>query len=170
MIARGVWTFIVEPFSSRLPKSLSRLRIFVLRVFGARIGRGCTVFPGSSVLMPWNLELDDLVVIGPSVIIYNFATIKIRRQTVISQRCFLCTGSHDYTEPSMPLTWKPIDIGAECWMAAEAFIAPGVTVADGVVVGARSVVTRSIDAPWTVWAGNPAKLIKARQMKDNHEA
>ncbi|PKO76154.1 MAG: putative colanic acid biosynthesis acetyltransferase [Betaproteobacteria bacterium HGW-Betaproteobacteria-15] len=139
-------------------------------MFGARIGKRCLVLPGVKVLMPWNLELDEFVAIGHSAEIYNFASIRIRRMSVISQRCFLCTGSHDYLDPTMPLIWKPIDIGSECWIAAEAFIAPGVTITDGVVVGARSVVTRSIETPWTVWAGNPAKLIKARNMKDAYDA
>lgn len=169
-MARGLWTFVVEPLVRWLPKPCSFIRIFALRMFGARIGKRCLVLPGVKVLMPWNLELDGFVAIGHSVDIYNFAPIRIRRMSVVSQRCFLCTGSHDYGDPTMPLTWKPIDIGSECWIAAEAFIAPGVTLADGVVIGARSVVTRSIETPWTVWAGNPAKLIKARHMKDAHEA
>ena len=169
-MARGLWTFVVEPLVRWLPKSCSFIRIFFLRMFGSRIGSHCLVMPGVKVLMPWNLELDEFVAVGHSVDIYNFAPIRIRRMSVVSQRCYLCTGSHDYSDPKMPLTFKPIDIGSECWVAAEAFIAPGVTIADGVVVGARSVVTRSIDAPWTVWAGNPAKLIKARQMKETHEA
>lgn len=165
-MARGLWTFIVEPLVRWLPKSCSVIRIFALRVFGARIGKRCLVMPGVKVLMPWNLELDEFVAVGHSVDIYNHAPIRIRRMSVVSQRCFLCTGSHDYLDQTMPLTWKPIDIGSECWVAAEAFIAPGVTIADGVVVGARSVVSRSIDSPWTVWAGNPAKLVKARLMKE----
>lgn len=165
-LARGLWTHIVEPVVRWLPKYCSFIRIFFLRLFGARIGARCLVLPGVKVLMPWHLDLDEFVAIGNSVEIYNFAPVRIRRMTVVSQRCFLCTGSHDHLDPTMPLTWKPIEIGSECWVAAEAFIAPGVTIANGVVVGARSVVTRSIDSPWTVWAGNPAKQIKARHMKE----
>ncbi|WP_180127369.1 putative colanic acid biosynthesis acetyltransferase [Rhodoferax sp. BLA1] len=168
-IARGLWTFVAEPLVRWLPKSCSFIRIFFLRVFGARIGKNCLVMPGVKVLMPWNLELDEFVAIGHSVDLYNFALIRIRRMSVVSQRCYLCTGSHDYSDQAMPLTFKPISIGSECWVAAEAFIAPGVTIADGVVVGARAVVTRSINTPWSVWAGHPAKLIKARQMKDVHD-
>lgn len=168
-LARGLWTYIAEPLVRWLPKSFSSVRIFALRLFGARIEQRCLVMPGVKVLMPWNLQLDEFVAIGHSVDIYNFAPIRVRRMSVVSQRTFLCTGSHDHADPTMPLTWKPIDIGSECWVAAEAFIAPGVTLANGVVIGARSVVARSIETPWTVWAGNPARLVKARHMKARHE-
>ena len=168
-LARGLWTYIAEPLVRWLPKSFSPVRVFALRMFGAHIGQRCLVMPGVKVLMPWNLQLDEFVAIGHSVDIYNFAPIRVRRMSVVSQRSFLCTGSHDHADPTMPLTWQPIDIGSECWVAAEAFIAPGVTLANGVVVGARSVVARSIETPWTVWAGNPARLVKARHMKGCHE-
>ena len=96
--------------------------------------------------------------------IYNYALVRINDMTVISQRCYLCTGSHDYTHPHMPLIWKPIVIGSECWVAAEAFIAPGVKIGNGVVIGARSVVTRNMP-DWMVCAGNPCLPIKPRVIK-----
>lgn len=169
-IVRGLWTYGMEPVVRWLPKSCSFIRIGALRLFGARIGKRCLVLPGVRVLMPWHLSLDEFVAIGRSVEVYNFAHVRIRRMTVVSQRCFLCTGSHDYLDPTMPLIWKPIDIGSECWVAAEAFIGPGVSIANGVVVGARTAVSRSIGTPWTVWAGNPAKFIKTRHMKGANEA
>lgn len=168
-LARGLWTYTAEPLVRWLPKAFSPVRIACLRLFGARIGRRCLILPGVKILMPWNLVLEEFVAIGRSVDIYNFAPVTIHRMSVVSQRCYLCTGSHDYSDPAMPLVYKPIDIGSECWIAAEAFIAPGISVADGVVIGARSVVTRSIETPWTVWAGHPAKPVKARKMKVSHE-
>jgi len=169
LIARGLWSFFVEPIVRWLPKSCSFLRVFCLRLFGAKIGSNCLILPGVKVLIPWNLELEDSVAIGRSVDIYNFASVRIRRMSVVSQRCFLCTGSHDYTSQSMPLIWDRIDIGSECWIAAEVFIAPGVAIADGVVVGARAVLTKTIENAWTVWGGHPAKMLKIREMKDANE-
>jgi putative colanic acid biosynthesis acetyltransferase WcaF len=104
------------------------------------------------------------VAIGRHVNFYNFALITIRRQTVVSQDVYLCTGSHNYQLPDMPLTFQPITIGSECWLAAGAFVCPGVSIADGVVVGARAVVTKSIKDTWTVHAGNPSVRVKQRKM------
>ena len=170
IILRRIAWLIAQPLMLLPTRQMSFLRIGILRLFGATIGANCLIMSKVRVLMPWNLVLDDFVAIGNSVEIYNFAQVRIRRMTVISQRCYICTGSHDYTNPTMPLIWKPIGIGEECWVAAEAFIAPGVTVANGVVVGARSVVTKSIESPWSVWAGNPAKHVKNRAMKDSSES
>ena len=144
-IKRGIWQFIISPFFMLLPRSASKLRIGLLRLMGAKIGQNCLIEPKIKVLMPWNLELGDYVAIARGVDIYNYALVRINDMTVISQRCYLCTGSHDYTHPHMPLIWKPIVIGSECWVAAEAFIAPGVKIGNGVVIGARSVSYTHLD-------------------------
>jgi putative colanic acid biosynthesis acetyltransferase WcaF len=163
-LRRGAWTYLVEPLVRWLPKSCSPLRIAALRAMGARIGPDCLILPGVSVLMPWNLHLHDHVAIGERANIYNFATVEIGRMTVVSQFTHLCTGSHDYRKNDMPLIFSPIAIGAEVWVAAGVFVAPGVQIADGAVVGAMSVVTKSLLEPWTVYGGNPCRRIKARRM------
>jgi putative colanic acid biosynthesis acetyltransferase WcaF len=111
------------------------------------------------------LILDSYVAIGRDVEIYNFAPVKIGRMTVVSQYCFLCTGSHDYTNKSMPLIWKPILIGSNCWIAAKTYVAPNVSIFDGAVIGACSVVTRNMPE-WMVCAGNPCVPIKERKIFD----
>jgi putative colanic acid biosynthesis acetyltransferase WcaF len=164
LVKRGLWTFMLEPSVRWWPKALSPLRVAALRLMGAQIGPSCLILPGVKVLMPWNLILEDHVAIGRHVNFYNFALITIRRQTVVSQDVYLCTGSHNYQLPDMPLTFQPITIGSECWLAAGAFVCPGVSIADGVVVGARAVVTKSIKDTWTVHAGNPSVRVKQRKM------
>jgi putative colanic acid biosynthesis acetyltransferase WcaF len=159
---RALWQYGLQPLVRWLPKSLSPLRVVALRIMGARIGPACLILPGVRVLMPWNLELADHVAIGEGVNIYNFAKITIGRMTVVSQFTYLCTGSHDHERIDMPLTFAPISIGEQSWLAADVFVAPGVTIADGAVVGARSVVTRSLPDSWTVYAGHPCRRIKAR--------
>ena len=169
LIKRGLWTYVLEPVVRWWPKAFSPLRVAALRLMGAQIGPRCLILPGVKVLMPWNLIMEDHVAIGRHVDFYNFAPITIRRQTVVSQDVFLCTGSHDYRQPDMPLTHQPITIGSECWLAAGAFVCPGVSIADGVVIGARSVVTRSVTAPWTVHGGNPSQYLKDRKMIHSQE-
>jgi putative colanic acid biosynthesis acetyltransferase WcaF len=116
--------------------------------------------------MPWNLEMGDFVAIAEGVNIYNFAFTKIGSRTCISQRVWLCTGTHDYRKANFPLLWRPITIGESAWIAAEAFVHPGTNVGAGTVVGARSVISGDL-ADWTVYAGNPARAIKRR---DSFEA
>ena len=103
--------------------------------------------------------------LGPRVNLYNLGTITIGSNTVISQDSYLCGGTHDYTRPTMPLIKAPITVGDKVWICAGAFIGPGVTIGDGAVVGARAVVVKDVE-PWTVVAGNPAKMIKRRVIQD----
>lgn len=164
-LKRAIWQFIIRPLFYILPVPAYKLRIGLLKLMGAKIGHTCLVEPKVNVLMPWNLELGNYVVLGREVEIYNYAPVIINDMTVISQRCYLCTGTHDYTHPYMPLIWKPITIGSECWVAAEAFIAPGVEIGNGTVIGARSVVTKNMPE-WMVCAGNPCKPIKIRTIQE----
>lgn len=162
-LRRGVWTYLVEPLVRWLPKSCSPARVAALRLMGAHIEPHCTILPGVRVLMPWNLNLGEHVAIGEGVNLYNFAPITVGRMSVVSQFCFLCTGSHDYNRADMPLTYAPIQIGEQAWVAADVYVAPGMQIADGAVVGARSVVTRSLTEPWAVYAGHPARKLKRRE-------
>jgi putative colanic acid biosynthesis acetyltransferase WcaF len=159
---RFLWTFIFEPTVRWLPKHFSVLRIILLRIFGAKIGSNCIVLRGVRVTMPWNLIVGDFVSIGESVNIYNFGIVKIDSETTISQYNYLCTGSHDYDDPGFPLIYGDISIGKFCWIASGCFVSPGVSISDGVVVGAKSLIIKDISEPWTVWAGHPARKIKKR--------
>lgn len=164
-VKRVLWEWFLKPLFLALPRPFSNVRIAILRLMGAQIGDRCLIDPGVNVLMPWNLHLASSVAIGRQVEIYNYAPVEIGTMTVISQYTYLCTGTHDYTHPHMPLTWKPIRIGSECWLAAGVFVAPGVTVGDGAVVGARSVVTKNVP-PWMVCAGNPCRPLKPRVIRE----
>jgi putative colanic acid biosynthesis acetyltransferase WcaF len=115
--------------------------------------------------MPWNLEMKDYACIGPGVDCYNAAPIVIGNHATISQRTYLCTASHDLTSATHPQIEKPIVIEDRAWVAAEAFVGPGVTIGEGAVVGARGCVFKDVE-PWTVVGGNPARFIKKRTIKD----
>jgi len=112
--------------------------------------------------------MDEFSAIGDSVEIYNLAPIRIGANSVVSQRSYLCTATHDYTKSNFPINSLPITVGASAWIAAAAFVAPGINVGEGAVVGACSVVTKDVP-PWTVCAGNPCRVIKPRRLEDPAE-
>jgi putative colanic acid biosynthesis acetyltransferase WcaF len=168
-VKRFIWQYVFQPIFWLLPSPLSRVKIGILRIWGAKIGKDILIRQRVRVLMPWNLAIGNVVAIGSGVNFYNFATVTIDNQVVVSQDVFLCTGSHDYSHPEMPLICKPIAIRSYSWVAAGAFVGPGVTVGEGSVIGARSVVTKDT-APWAVLAGNPAKLLKYRQLKASSDS
>ncbi|EKO36170.1 transferase hexapeptide repeat protein [SAR86 cluster bacterium SAR86E] len=164
-IYRGIW-WITYFFVFRfIPNPFHKIRIFLLRLFGASIAWNCAVYPSVSIWSPRNLTMQSGSALGPRVICYNPGNISIGKNTTVSQGCHLCSGTHDVerasirTNPFMKLVTKPIIIKDYCWITADVYIGPGVTVNDGVVVGARSVVVKSLSS-WSVYAGNPVKLRK----------
>lgn len=162
--ARAAWTVVWKLLYRPSPRWLHGWRRLLLRCFGARIGRAAHPYPGAWIWAPWNLTMDDDSCLADGVDCYSVASVHLGRSALVSQRAFLCTATHDYTDPEFPLIARPITIAAGAWVAAEAFVAPGVTVGEGAVVGARAVVTKDVE-PWTVVAGNPARVIGVRKLK-----
>lgn len=156
------WLLLFRPTPKRLGNGW---RQWLLRRFGTVIHGEALVLPSCKILQPWELELGDGVTLGEEVKIYNYALVSIGAMSIVSQYSYLCTGTHDYSHPFMPLLWEPITVGSECWIAADVFIAPGVSIGDGSVIGARSVVTKDIPA-WNVCVGNPCKPIKPRIVRN----
>ncbi|HVS53806.1 MAG TPA: WcaF family extracellular polysaccharide biosynthesis acetyltransferase [Opitutaceae bacterium] len=152
------WGVVAVLFRSS-PNFFPGWRNFLLRCFGARIGRGVRIHPSVRVMFPWNLALADHVVIGHGANLYALAPISIASHVLISQGVHLCAGSHDYRQPHFPIAHAPITIGSGTWIAAEAFVGPGVNVGAGAVVGARSVVMNDVAAR-TLVAGNPARVVR----------
>jgi len=159
--ARLVWNAIWFCLFLPSPRPLHAWRRLLLRLFGATVGRGTHVYPSARIWAPWNLQLGDECGIGDRVTLYSQSKITVGQRAVISQGAHLCGGTHDYTRPGFPLVAAPITIGAEAWLAAECFVLPGITIGEGAVIGARSVVTNDMPA-WTVCAGHPCKPIKQR--------
>lgn len=162
-LQRTLWA-LCKPLFRFSPRILFGWRNFLLRLFGARIGRHVHIYNSAQIYFPWNLEVGDWSAIGEQAYIYNLGSIHIGSQVTISQRAHLCAGTHDYTDPSLPLQKPPIVIEDQAWICADAFVGPGVTVGEGALVGARAVATRDVE-PWQVVVGNPAKPIKKRELK-----
>ena len=155
-----VWTLLFRPS----PAFLRGWRRFLLRCFGARLGRGVKVMPSTRVWAPWNLTMGDEACLSHDVDCYNVAPIEIGAHATVSQYAFLCAASHDISDPRMGLITAPIRIGPAAWVCAGAFVAMGVTVGEGAVVGARAVAVKDV-APWTVVAGNPARVLRKRELR-----
>ena len=164
LVRRAIWQCVQPVFWPKRPRALSALRVGLLRLFGAHIGQNVLICGGVRVTVPWLLQMDDYAVLGDDVEVYNLAPVHIGAHAVISQRVYLCTATHDHTLTDFPLYAKPITVGAQSWLAAGVFVSPGLTIGEGSVVGAQSVVTRNVD-PWMVAAGNPCRVIKPRVLK-----
>ncbi len=163
-LGRVAWGLVYWTLFRPSPRPLHAWRAWLLRCFGARLGGGTHIYPGAVIWAPWNLECGDAVGVASGAILYNQGAIRIGARAVVSQGAHLCSGTHDYEHPGFPLLTRPISIGAEVWLAAECFVHPGVTVGEGAVVGARSVVVKDLP-PWMVCAGNPAKPLKPRRLR-----
>lgn len=162
-LRRILWA-LATPLFRCSPRICFGWRSFLLRLFGARVGRGTHIYNSAVICMPWNLTIGDQSCIGEWALVYSLGPVTIGSRTTISQRVHLCAGTHDYADPTLPLLKPPITIGDQAWICADAFVGPGVTVGAGAVVGARAVATRDV-APWVVVAGNPAREIKKRELR-----
>lgn len=152
---RTVWLLAYRPS----PKMFHGWRRGLLRLFGAKIASNAYPHPSVRIWAPWNLEMGSLSCLGPYVDCYCVDKVTIGPRATVSQYSYLCTATHDYRDSRMPLVTAPIVIGERAWVAADAFLGPGVTIGAGAVVGARASVFRPVEA-WTVVGGNPARLIR----------
>jgi putative colanic acid biosynthesis acetyltransferase WcaF len=152
-LARAIFFLTPLPFPSAF-------RVALLRAFGAQIGEGAVIREGVNISFPWRLTLGNHVWLGEEVMILSLAPVCIGSNVCISQRAFLCAGSHDFRAEAFDLISKPITVGDGCWIAAAVFIAAGVEIGTGSVVSAGSVVIGNVP-PRVLVRGNPAEVIRA---------
>ena len=164
-VIRAVWILIGRPIFRMTFHNWYGIRRWILRAFGATVGRGVRVRPSAKIEIPWNLTLEDGAVVGDHAILYSLGRITIGERAIVSQYAHLCAGTHDYTSRTFKLLKLPITIGREAWVATEAFVGPGVEVGELAVLGARSCAYRSLEEGM-VHVGNPAKPLKQRDLRD----
>jgi len=163
-LVQGAWFFMGLPLlrCSWIPSS--SFRVLLLRMFGARIGSGVVIKPGVRVKYPWRLTIGDNSWVGEDAWIDNLGEVTIGVNACISQGAYLCTGNHDWADPAFGLIVEPITAGPGSWIAARATICPGVSLGEGSVAAAGSVVSRNVPA-WEIHAGTPAVRVGIRRLK-----
>ena len=163
---RLVWGVVWPMATWFLPRSLGMTwKRMWLRLFGAKIAKTANVYSSAKVYYPANLVMEEYSCLASDVDCYNVDMITIGANTTVSQGAYLCTASHDITNPLNPLITAPIVIEDQAWVGAKAYIGMGVTIGQGAVVGATASVYKDVE-PWTVVGGNPAKFIKKRVIKN----
>ncbi len=164
-IKRILWT-ITSPAFFLSPRNMFYWRSFLLRIFGAKVGKNVNIYPSAKIYMPWNLKIGEFSSIGEWALIYNIGKVEIGKSVTISHKTQLCSGTHDYTNPKLPLIKKRIIIHDYVWICTDAFIGPGCEIGEGSIVGAKTVVVKNL-GNWSIFVGNPAKFLKRREIMKN---
>lgn len=149
-------------FSSRFP--INGFKIFLLRLFGAKVGRGVVVKPSVNIKSPWFLEIGDFAWIGEKAWIDNLVRVRIGSHACISQGAMLLTGNHDYKKPSFDLVTGEITLEQGVWIGAQATVCPGVICRSHAVLTVGSVATKELDA-YGIYTGNPAVKVRERKIE-----
>jgi putative colanic acid biosynthesis acetyltransferase WcaF len=162
-IIQIIW-FLLHPMLITNPfLPFSGLRVWVLRSFGAKIGKGVTIKPGVQIKYPWRLIVGDYVWIGENVWIDNLANVHIESHCCLSQGAMLLTGNHNYKNTTFDLIIGEIFLEKGAWVGAKAMVCPKVTVKSHAVLSACSVATKDLE-PYTIYTGNPAVAVRKREI------
>jgi len=156
-----LWYFVQSTLFAWSPQILYKYRAFLLSLFGAEIGKNVKIRPSCKITYPWKITIGDYTWIGDDVVLYSLGKIEIGRNVVISQKSYLCTGSHDYKADHFDIYSNNIKIEDKVWIATDVYIAPGVMIGEAAVVGARSSVFKNLPSN-SICIGSPAKVIKKR--------
>jgi len=156
-----LWWIVQSILFKTSPQFMYGWRRFLLRLFGATIGKNVIIRPSVHTQFPWKVNIGDHSWIGDDVVLYSLGEIEIGKNVVVSQRSYLCTGTHDYTSLDFSISAHKIEIKDKCWLATDVFVAPGVTIDSGTVVGARSSVFNNLPSGM-ICIGSPAKPLRKR--------
>ena len=157
------WRFSWLFFCQWTPKFFNPWRVLVLKIFGANLSGMPFIHSTAMIQIPWNLNMKHRACLGENANAYSLGKIKILERATIAQEAYLCTGTHDFNDPSLQLITKPITVGKNAFIGARAMILPGVCIGDRAIVGAMSVVSKDVPDHQIV-AGNPAKKIGDRSL------
>jgi putative colanic acid biosynthesis acetyltransferase WcaF len=157
-----LWWIVESTLFAMSPQFLYGWRRFLLRMFGAKIGKGVLVRSTAKFTYPWKVTIGDYSWIGEETVLYSLDDIIIGKNVAVAHGAYFNTGLHDYTTEEFTILSKKINIGDECWITNDVYIAPGVTIGKGTVVGARSSVYKDLPEN-KICMGSPAKIIRARK-------
>lgn len=158
------WWLVQSILFGCSPQFMYGWRRFLLRVFGAKIGKNVIIRPSARITYPWKVSIGNHSWIGDDVVLYSLGNIEIGEHVVVSQKGYICTGTHDYEDVGFKIYAKDIIIKDQCWLATDVFVSPGIQINEGTVVGARSTVIHDLDS-FSVYVGSPAKFIKKRKIE-----
>jgi putative colanic acid biosynthesis acetyltransferase WcaF len=156
-----LWWLVQATLFRGSPQALYGFRRWLLQAFGARVGKGVRVRPSATVTYPWKVQIGDHSWIGDDVVLYSLGKILIGNNVVVSQKSYICAASHDYRSAAFDIFDKTVTIEDEAWVAADVFVAPGVRIGRGAVVGSRSSVFTDLP-PMMVCVGSPARPVRSR--------
>jgi len=156
-----LWWIVQSTLFAWSPQVLYSWRRFLLRSFGAKIGKGVLVRSTAKITYPWNIEIGDHSWVGDDNVLYSLGKITIGKNVALAHKVYLNTGGHDYKKPTFDIFSKPVVIEDECWLTNDVYIAPGVTIGRGTIVAARSSVLKDLPGG-KICVGTPAKPIKDR--------
>lgn len=165
-IGRLLWGFVQATLFRWSPRRANNWRAMLLRCFGAKVGRPRVLRNTARFEVPWNVVIGEGARIGDGAYFYSLGTITVGDHAVISQFAHLCAGTHEHESTAFTLVRVPLSIGDYAWIGTDVYVAPGVTIGDGVIVGARSNVVKDLPA-WRICVGSPAKAIRPRILSDH---
>ncbi len=161
ILVRMLWYFINAFVFKAYWFPISSVKVSLLRLFGAKVGRGVNIKPNVNIKYPWKLSVGDFTWIGEGVWIDNLTTVSIGANCCISQGAFLLCGNHNYKQSTFDLITRPIVLEDGAWIGAKAIVCPGVTVRSHAVLSVQSVAIKDLQ-PYEVYQGNPAVFVKKR--------
>ena len=164
-IKRVSWYFVTIIFFINPLNPISSLKVFLLKIFGAKIGKGVVIKPSVNIKYPWRLEIGNHVWIGEKVWIDNLANVKIGNNVSISQGAMLLCGNHNYKKSTFDLITGEITIEEGAWVGSHSIVTPNITCKSHSILAVNSVATKNLEK-YTIYQGNPAKEVRKRTIEE----
>ena len=163
-VKRSLWYYTNVLFFLNPWCPLSSLKIFLLKLYGAKIGKGVIIKPAVNIKYPWRLKIGNDTWIGEKVWIDNLADVEVGDNVNISQGAMLLCGNHDYKKPAFDLIIGNIKLEAGVWIGAKSIVAPGITCKSHSILAVNSVATKDLEE-YTIYQGNPAVEVRKRKIQ-----
>ncbi len=165
VLKRTIWYYTNVFFFLNPWNPFSSLKVILLRIFGAKIGKGVVIKPAVNIKYPWNLVIRNHVWIGEKVWVDNLANVEVGDNVSISQSAMLLCGNHNYKKSTFDLITGEIKLEEGVWIGADSIVTPGITCKSHSILAVNSVATKDLEA-YTIYQGNPAVEVRKRNIKE----